>query len=120
MGVLTYKFKFTAPKQLGFLLDMKLYFSTKQIPQLQHLPLSQRIEKLQLAERKLTGPEKLLLNLLKLCVVIPIFVFIIQISNNWLALVWALLTTLLYPLIIKPVHLGLCVKYIPHAHRKGD
>lgn len=99
---------------------MKLYFSTKQIPQLQDLSLTQRLEKLQQAERKLTGPEKLLLNILKLCVVIPVFVLILQLSHNWLAIVWALLITLLYPLIVKPVRYGLCVKYIPHAHRQGD
>ncbi len=99
---------------------MKLYFSTKQIPQLQHLPLTERLEKLQRAERRLTGPEKLLLNILKLCVVIPIFVLILQISDNWLAIVWALLITLLYPLIVKPVHYGLCVKYIPNADKQGD
>ncbi|MDU0356128.1 DUF6170 family protein [Paraglaciecola aquimarina] len=99
---------------------MTLYFSTKKIPQLQHLTLPQRLEALQIAERKLTGPEKLLLNILKLLVVIPVFVLIIQISTNWMAIFWALLVTLLYPLIIKPVHHGLCVKYIPNTHRQGD
>lgn len=99
---------------------MNFYFSTKHIPQLTHLPLTERLAVIQLAQRKLTGPEKLLLNVLKLCVVIPIFVLIIQISTNWMAIVWALLVTLLYPLIIKPVHLGLCVKYISHTHTQGD
>lgn len=99
---------------------MKFYFSTKHIPQLTHLSLTDRLAAIQTAQRKLTGPEKLLLNVLKLMVVIPIFVFIIQVSTNWLAIVWALLTTLLFPLIIKPVHLGLCVKYIPHIHTQGD
>ncbi|WP_158966945.1 DUF6170 family protein [Paraglaciecola sp. L3A3] len=99
---------------------MTFYFSTKKIPQLQDLSLPQRLEAIQLAERKLTGPEKLLLNVLKLLVVIPVFVLIIQISTNWMAIFWALLVTLLYPLIIKPVHYGLCVKYIPQKHTQGD
>jgi hypothetical protein len=92
---------------------MKLYFSTKQIPQLQGLSLMQRLEAMQLAQKKLIGPEKLLLNVLKMCVVIPAFVLIIQVTNNWFALIWALLVTLLYPAAVKPIQYGLCAKYIP-------
>jgi hypothetical protein len=101
---------------------MKLYFSTKQIPQLQHLPLTQRLAAMQLAQGKLIGPEKLFLNVLKMLVVIPVFIFIIQIATNWVAVFWALLVTLLYPLLVKPVQYGLCAKYIPqpHAHSQGD
>ena len=54
---------------------MKLYFSTKHMPQLQHLPLTQRLAAMQLAQGKLIGPEKLLLNVLKMLVVIPVFIF---------------------------------------------
>lgn len=92
---------------------MKLYFSTKHIPQLQGLTLTQRLAAMQLANKKLIGPEKLLLNVLKMCVVIPAFVLIIQVANNWLALLWALLVTLLYPAVVKPIQYGLCAKYIP-------
>ena len=68
-----------------------------------------------LAQGKLTGPEKLLLNLLKMLIVIPVFILIIQTTTNWTAIVWALLVTLLYPVLVKPVQYGLCVKYIPHT-----
>lgn len=94
---------------------MKLYFSTKHIPQLQHLSLTQRLAAMQLAQGKLIGPEKLLLNVLKMLVVIPVFIFIIQTATNWMAIVWALLVTLLYPLLVKPVQYGLCAKYIPQV-----
>lgn len=102
---------------------MKLYFSTKHIPQLQHLPLTQRLQAMQVAQGKLIGPEKLFLNILKMLVVIPVFIFIIQMATNWMAIVWALLVTLLYPMLVKPVQYGLCVKYIPqstHPHPEGD
>lgn len=99
---------------------MKLYFSTRHIPQLQKLPLTQRLEAIQTAQKKLIGPEKLLLNVLKMLVVIPIFVLILQVATNWLALVWALLVTLLYPALIKPVQYGLCAKYIPQPDSQGD
>lgn len=99
---------------------MKLYFSTKHIPQLQTLSLTQRLAAVQAAQSKLIGPEKLLLNILKMLVVIPLFIFIIQIANNWTAILWALLVTMLYPIIIKPVQYGLCAKYIPESKPKGD
>jgi hypothetical protein len=99
---------------------MKLYFSTKSIPKLQALGLTARLKAIQKAEKRLTGPEKLLLNLLKLCIVVPIFIFIIQVSENWLAIIWALFITLLYPLLVKPIHLGLVEKYIPQVKHKGS
>lgn len=99
---------------------MKLYFSTKQLPQLQHLPLTQRLAAMQIALGKLIGPEKLFLNMLKMLVVIPVFIFIIQIATNWMAIVWAFLATLLYPMLVKPVQYGLCAKYIPQPHSQGD
>jgi hypothetical protein len=103
---------------------MKLYFSTKQIPQLQHLSLTQRLAAVQLAQGKLIGPEKLLLNVLKMLVVIPVFIFIIQTASNWMAILWALLITLLYPMFVKPVQYGLCAKHIPepkaNPHPEGD
>lgn len=99
---------------------MKLYFSTKQIPQLQGLTLTQRLAAIQLANKRLIGPEKLLLNVLKICVVMPAFVLIIQVANNWLALLWALLVTLLYPAVVKPIQYGLCAKYIPQPKEQGE
>jgi hypothetical protein len=105
---------------------MKLYFSTKHIPQLQHLPLTQRLAALQLAQSKLIGPEKLFLNVLKMLVVIPVFILIIQMATNWMAIFWALIVTLLYPVLVKPMQYGLCAKYIPQPirqpipHTEGD
>lgn len=91
---------------------MKLYFSSKQIPQLQGLPLTERLRLLAEAQKRLTGPEKLMLNLLKLLILIPVFVLILQVSENWWALAWAFLVFLLYPIIIKPMQFGLCAKYL--------
>lgn len=91
---------------------MKLYWSTKHIPQLQGLPIRQRMEKLQQAEAKLTAPEKLLLNIVKLLILVPVFVFILQMSENWLALIWALLVSLAYPIILRPLQYSFCAKYL--------
>jgi hypothetical protein len=99
---------------------MKLYFSTRQIPQLQDMSLVERLEQINLAQKKLIGPEKLLLNVLKLCILIPVFVFILQSSDSWFSLVWALLVALLYPILLKPIQYGICAKYIPQITKQGD
>ncbi|TDF39947.1 hypothetical protein EYS14_08365 [Alteromonadaceae bacterium M269] len=91
---------------------MKLYFSTRQIPTLSSLPLTKRLEKIEEANKKMSKPEVWFLNLLKLLILIPIFIFILQISSNWTALLWAILVTLAYPLLLKPIQYGLCAKYI--------
>jgi hypothetical protein len=43
-------------------------------------------------------------------------------ATNWMAIVWALLVTLLYPILVKPVQYGLCAKYIPqtNTHKEGN
>jgi hypothetical protein len=99
---------------------MKLYFSSKQIPQLQSYTLTERLTLLREAQQKLTGPEKLLLNLLKLLIFIPVFVLILQSSANWWALAWALLLFLLYPIVIKPIQFGLCAKYLSPTKPQGN
>lgn len=91
---------------------MKLYFSTKQIPQLRDLSLQQRMVALEHAALKMTVPERSLLNVLKLLIIVPVFVFILQASENWYALVWAALVLLVYPLFIKPLQYSLSAKYL--------
>lgn len=91
---------------------MKLYFSTKNIPKLANMPLTERLTKMREAEGKLTPPEKFLLNLLKLAIFIPAFVLILRSAENFSALLWAALVFALYPLLLRPLQYGLCVKYL--------
>lgn len=98
---------------------MKFYFLTRHLPGLEHLSLQQRLAKIQAAHKHLSGPEKLLLNVVKLLIIIPLFVVILRTSDNWWALLWALLITLAYPIILKPLHHGLCAKYLVKSDQKG-
>ena len=91
---------------------MKLYFSSRHIPALAHLPLQQRLSKLREASSRLTGPEKMLLNLVKLLVLLPPFVLILRLSDGWTAIIWVALLLLAYPLLLRPLQYGLCEKYI--------
>ncbi|MEG3768424.1 DUF6170 family protein [Alteromonas sp. 14N.309.X.WAT.G.H12] len=95
-----------------------MYFSTRQIPALKSYSLAQRMQIINSAAKMLTVPEKTLLNVLKLLVIVPVFVFIIRTSANWHSLLWAFLVFLLYPLIIKPIQYSLCAKYVPRVLSK--
>jgi hypothetical protein len=99
---------------------MNFYFSTRRIPSLQHLPLAERMERLDAASKKLTVPEKTLLNLLKLLIIVPVFALILQTASNWTALLWAGFVFLLYPLLVKPIQYTMSAKYLPSASEKEN
>ncbi len=92
---------------------MKFYFSTRHIPQLKGLPLAERMQRLERAAKKLSVPEKTLLNILKLIVIVPAFALLLRTAEDWSALLWAFVVFLLYPLVVKPVQYSLSAKYLP-------
>ncbi|WP_412971501.1 DUF6170 family protein [Glaciecola sp. MF2-115] len=91
---------------------MKIYTSTKNIPALADKPLTERMAMLEEAAKKMSVPEKTLLNVLKLFVIVPVFALILQVADNWFSLVWAALILLLYPLLVKPIQYSLSAKYL--------
>jgi hypothetical protein len=60
---------------------MTIYFSSKNIPALQNLTIKQRRELIKKAEKKFTVPEKLLLNLIKLGILVPMFLYLVWLSG---------------------------------------
>ena len=91
---------------------MKFYFSTRDIPVLKGLPLTERVKLLDQAAKRLSVPEKTLLNVLKLLVIVPVFALILQTASNWTSLLWAFVVFLIYPLVVKPIQYSICAKYI--------
>ncbi|QPG05040.1 hypothetical protein IT774_12950 [Salinimonas marina] len=91
---------------------MAFYFSTRNIPGLQHRPLAERMALLEAAGKRMSVPEKTLLNVLKLLVIVPVFALILQTATDWTSLLWAFLVFLLYPLVVKPLQYSLCVKHL--------
>lgn len=91
---------------------MKIYTSTKKIPGLADKPLTERMAILENAAKKMTVPEKTLLNVLKLFVIVPVFYLVLQVADNWFSLLWAGLILLLYPILVKPIQYSLSAKYI--------
>ena len=97
---------------------MQFYFSTRNIPGLSGLPLAERMHLLERAAKKLTVPEKTVLNILKLLVIVPAFTLLLRVAADWTSLLWALLVFLLYPIIVKPVQYSLSAKYLESLSHK--
>ena len=90
---------------------MKLIFSTKQIPALAELPLSERISRLQQAEIKMNVPEKLTLNLLKSCMLIPPFFYIAN-QKVLFSIIFVILSLISYFIIFLPIKFNFLKKYL--------
>ena len=99
---------------------MKIYTSTKNIPQLQGLSVTQRMAELESAANKMTIPEKTLLNIIKLLIIVPIFALLLRVVESWWSLAWAGLILLLYPLFVKPLQYSLSAKYIKLKNSKDE
>lgn len=93
---------------------MTIYFSSNQIPTLQNFSVRQRHTIITLAEKKLTAPEKLLINLLKLAILVPMFLYIVWLKG-WLIAIPIIIALLAYLIIFRPVFLFLLSKHLDKA-----
>lgn len=92
--------------------NLKIYTSTKKIPGLEKKGLTERLALLEEAGKRLSVPQKTVLNVLKLLVLIPTFVLILRTSESFMSLAWALIILLLYPLFVKPIQYSLSARYL--------
>lgn len=91
---------------------LKIYTSTKKIPGLEDMSVTQRMAILEKAGNRMSVPEKTLLNIIKLLVIVPIFGLLLRVVESWWSLAWVGLILLLYPLFVKPLQYSLSAKYI--------
>jgi len=101
-------------------IGLKIYTSTKKIPGLQNMTLPERMAVLEQAANRMTVPEKTMLNVIKLFVLIPVFALLLRVVENWWSLAWAGLILLLYPLFVKPLQYSISAKYLPKILPKDD
>lgn len=99
---------------------MKIYTSTKNIPGLEDVPVTERMALLEQAANRMTVPEKTLLNIIKLLVIVPVFALVLRVVESWWSLAWAALILLLYPLFVKPLQYSLSAKYIKTKQSDKD
>lgn len=91
---------------------MKYYFTSNAIPELLEFSISERKEILFAAQQKLTVPEKLVLNLLKLVMLVPPFIYIAR--QDWLTFFLTfLLSAICYIGIFKPLVNYFCANHLP-------
>jgi uncharacterized protein DUF6170 len=90
---------------------MVIYFSSNNIPALKTLTLKQKRQAISAAEAKLSAPEKLIINLLKLLIIVPMFLYLTWLDGWQLALpVIAAMSA--YFLLYRPVFLGVINKHL--------
>lgn len=98
---------------------MTLYFSTNKIPELAEYNIQQRQAILAIAQSKLNAPEKLILNIIKLCLLIPPFLFIANLQG--LALFTSIIIVLVaYFIVLRPVMLIFSQKHIATAIKQYE
>ncbi|WP_286265547.1 DUF6170 family protein [Thalassotalea atypica] len=91
-----------------------MIFSSNQIEELKDYSIKERQEILALAMQKLTVPQKLMLNLIKLGLLIPPFIYLAR--QDWGMLVLTVIISLVaYLLVMKPASLSFCKAHIKQA-----
>jgi hypothetical protein len=93
---------------------MTIYFSSNKIPALHDFSLHQRQAILALAQAKLSAPEKFILNIIKLSLLIPPFLFIANLQGFALAASIALVL-IAYFLLLRPIMLFFAQKHLDKA-----
>jgi len=93
------------------MLQMAFIFSTNKLPELENFTLMQRQQILALAAAKLTAPEKFVLNILKLFMLVPPFLFLAQLDGIFF--VFSLFGVLaIYFILLRPISLIFTRKYL--------
>jgi len=93
---------------------MAFIFSTNKLPELEHFSLMQRQQILALAANKLTAPEKFILNILKLLMLVPPFLFLAQLEG--ILFFFSLFGVLaVYFIFLRPISLLFTQKHLSAA-----
>lgn len=93
---------------------MAIYFSSNKIPTLQDFSLHQRQAILTLAQAMFSAPEKFILNIIKLSLLLPPFIFIANLQGLALAASIAVVLSA-YFIILRPIMLFFSQKHLDKA-----
>lgn len=93
---------------------MPIYFSANKIPSLSGFNLQQRHAIIALAQTKLSAPEKFILNIIKLLLLIPPFLFIANLQG--LEIIVSITVVLIaYFILLRPIMLFFVLKHLNSA-----
>ena len=93
---------------------MAFIFSTNKLSELESYTLQQRQQILTLAASKLTAPEKFALNILKLIMLVPPFLFMAQLDGEFFV-VSLFGVLVIYFILLRPISLLFTRKYLDNA-----
>lgn len=98
---------------------MKIYFSSNKIPALAPYSMHQRQAILTLAQARLSVPEKLAINIIKLLLLIPPFLFIANLQGSEIIISIAIVI-IAYFILLRPVMLTFTFKHLNTAISQYD
>lgn len=98
---------------------MKLYFSTNQFNQLTDYSFKERQEITAIAQRKVPPTKKFILNIFKLAILIPPFMFIATL-NSWWFIIPLLFILCSYFILLRPLSLTFMSSYIDSAIKEFE
>ncbi len=101
-------------ERLSNLLNMTIYFSSKDIPELANYSIQERQLRIAQAAKKLTPPEKLIINLIKLLIVVPMFLYMAWL-DGWAVTLPPVLGFLAYIVVYRPVYLRIVSRHLGYV-----
>lgn len=96
---------------------MTIIFSSNNLPELQQYSVKERQQILAIASNKLITPQKLILNLIKLFILIPPFIMIARL-DTWLLFAPLIFVLVGYFLLMRPISLYFLRSHLPKAIQK--
>lgn len=95
-----------------------MFWNSRALPELQQLNFRDRMAVLRCASDLLPTPKKLILNIWKLCILLPPFLLIARAETPLAAAGIALALILMYPLLTRPVTFALVKPLLAQARRQ--
>lgn len=93
---------------------MSIIFSSNNIAELREFSIKERQIILALASNKLITPEKLVINIIKLMVLLPPFFMLVKL-DSWQMFIPLIFVLIGYFLVMRPINLYFLNKHIPKA-----
>ena len=95
-----------------------MYWNSQQIPELAGLNFRERMQVIRRASDQLSTPNKLLLSIVKLLLLVPPFMQMAQADSVLAFIGWVLLLLVIYPLATRPLTFALIREHLSQTRRQ--
>jgi hypothetical protein len=97
---------------------LAVYWNSQQIPELAGLKFRERMQVIRRATDQLNTPNKLLLNVVKLILLVPPFMLMARADSALTFVGWLLALLVIYPLATRPLTFSLVQEHLALARRQ--